>query len=167
MGIGSKWEPSDRSLVYFINFTGSAYRRNVKVRILFPTAVLTVLLGYPEDVRAERQRKASKALQKHPVILIREYPMQVEGQEIAPVKVLCLLRVMNQKGQLPSSPLKHEQKVAFQLRWNAEPPQTLCTSLKRTKKHRLDFKEKKRFLVKRTAKVAKGTQRNERPPTVV
>uniref|UniRef100_A0A1E1X262 Putative tick transposon n=1 Tax=Amblyomma aureolatum TaxID=187763 RepID=A0A1E1X262_9ACAR len=52
-GKGSKWEPSDRSLVCSLHFTENDYKKNTKVRLLLPTAVPTVFDKYPQYMQKE------------------------------------------------------------------------------------------------------------------
>lgn len=57
---GSKWEPNDRSLVCSLHFTEEDYRKNVKLRILLPSAVPTVFPKYPHYMQNENGQERRK-----------------------------------------------------------------------------------------------------------
>lgn len=65
-GKGSKWEPSDRSLVCALHFTEDDYRKDTKLRLLLPTAVPTVFPGYPKYM--QKKRLVPRPLRKKQVV---------------------------------------------------------------------------------------------------
>lgn len=59
LGKGSKWEPSDRSVVCSLHFTENDYKKDTKIKILLPTAVPTVFNRHPGHMQKNGRRPPS------------------------------------------------------------------------------------------------------------
>lgn len=85
-GKGTKWVPSDKSLVCSLHFTEQDYRASNKLRLLLPTAVPTVFPAYPSSPSKRAVVRRTRARRKRPLLKGTVNVKQARGDVDSPDK---------------------------------------------------------------------------------
>ncbi|XP_065291816.2 THAP domain-containing protein 11-like [Dermacentor albipictus] len=89
-GKGTKWQPTDRSLVCALHFTEQDYKVANKNRVLLQTAVPTVFPGYPSYMRKRALLRAALARTERSRPERTENAMKARGDVASPDKRIAV-----------------------------------------------------------------------------